>query len=83
MSRLVFVSNQLPVQDRKPASIGCVVKALEAAIAEREGLWMGWSGKTSAGDDDSRCTEADKIIFLGRYAGNGCSLHRDLVLYGE
>ncbi|MFO1184931.1 MAG: alpha,alpha-trehalose-phosphate synthase (UDP-forming) [Bauldia sp.] len=45
-SRLVVVSNRVPVPQSGAASGGLAV-ALRAALAERGGLWFGWSGKTS------------------------------------
>ncbi len=46
MSRLVVVSNRVPVQEKKgAASAGGLAVALEAALEKRGGIWMGWSGK--------------------------------------
>ncbi|PZM12218.1 alpha,alpha-trehalose-phosphate synthase (UDP-forming) [Rhizobium tubonense] len=48
MSRLVIVSNRVPVPEKGgivPA--GGLAVALKAALEERGGIWMGWSGKSS------------------------------------
>ncbi|ARO13449.1 trehalose 6-phosphate synthase [Ketogulonicigenium robustum] len=49
MSRLVVVSNRVPNPDR-PAAGGLAV-AVQAALRERGGIWMGWSGKSSGTRD--------------------------------
>ena len=46
MSRLVVVSNRLPALGKGVAAGGLAV-ALEAALKDKDGLWLGWSGKTS------------------------------------
>ena len=48
MSRLVVVSNRVPVPGRPPQ--GGLAVAVHAAMRERGGIWMGWSGR-SAGED--------------------------------
>ncbi|MFC7703965.1 alpha,alpha-trehalose-phosphate synthase (UDP-forming) [Plastorhodobacter daqingensis] len=52
MSRLVVVSNRVPLPDKagNPPAGGLAV-ALHAALRERGGIWMGWSGK-STGEDE-------------------------------
>jgi trehalose 6-phosphate synthase len=48
MSRLVIVSNRVPVPEKGgivPA--GGLAVALKSALEERGGIWMGWSGKSS------------------------------------
>jgi trehalose 6-phosphate synthase len=48
MSRLVIVSNRVPVPEKGgivPA--GGLAVALKSALEERGGVWMGWSGKSS------------------------------------
>lgn len=45
MSRLIVVSNRVPDPDRPPA--GGLAVAVHAALKERGGIWMGWSGKSS------------------------------------
>ncbi|GES42933.1 alpha,alpha-trehalose-phosphate synthase (UDP-forming) [Rhizobium dioscoreae] len=48
MSRLIIVSNRVSVPDHKgAAAAGGLAVALQAALAERGGIWMGWSGKSS------------------------------------
>lgn len=48
MSRLIVVSNRVPAPRRAPQ--GGLAVALHAALAERGGIWMGWSGQSS-GDE--------------------------------
>ncbi|MCV9907587.1 alpha,alpha-trehalose-phosphate synthase (UDP-forming) [Brucella sp. HL-2] len=45
MSRLIVVSNRVPNPDRPPS--GGLAVAVQAALKERGGIWMGWSGKSS------------------------------------
>ena len=45
MSRLIVVSNRVPDPDRPPS--GGLAVAIHAALEERGGVWMGWSGKSS------------------------------------
>jgi trehalose 6-phosphate synthase len=45
VSRLIVVSNRVPDPDRPPA--GGLAVALHAALEERGGIWMGWSGQSS------------------------------------
>jgi trehalose 6-phosphate synthase len=48
MSRLVIVSNRVPVPDKGgivPA--GGLAVALKVALEEHGGIWMGWSGQSS------------------------------------
>lgn len=45
MSRLIAISNRVPDPDKPPA--GGLAVALHAALKERGGIWMGWSGKSS------------------------------------
>ena len=52
MSRLIVVSNRVTVPDKSnTAPAGGLAVALQAALEERGGIWMGWSGKSS-GDKD-------------------------------
>ncbi|MBD9527409.1 trehalose-6-phosphate synthase [Paracoccus sp. PAR01] len=46
MSRLIVVSNRLPALGKGVAAGGLAV-ALDAALKDKGGLWLGWSGKTS------------------------------------
>ncbi|WP_134679083.1 alpha,alpha-trehalose-phosphate synthase (UDP-forming) [Paracoccus ravus] len=46
MSRLIVVSNRLPALGKGVAAGGLAV-ALEAALKDKGGLWLGWSGKTA------------------------------------
>ncbi len=54
---LLAISNRLP-ELRAPVSpdeerkrqVGGLVSALEPVLAAREGLWLGWSGRTAPGD---------------------------------
>ncbi len=52
MSRLVIVSNRVPPPGDKSASAGGLAVALKAALRERGGLWLGWSGETAEGEDE-------------------------------
>jgi len=45
VSRLIVISNRVPDPDRPPA--GGLAVAVYAALKERGGIWMGWSGKSS------------------------------------
>ncbi|MFB9949882.1 alpha,alpha-trehalose-phosphate synthase (UDP-forming) [Rhizobium puerariae] len=48
MSRLVIVSNRVTVPEKGGAApAGGLAVALRAALEERGGVWMGWSGKSS------------------------------------
>ncbi|WP_124087736.1 alpha,alpha-trehalose-phosphate synthase (UDP-forming) [Pseudogemmobacter humi] len=49
MSRLIVVSNRVPAPDRPPQ--GGLAVALLAALRERGGVWMGWSGNSSGEED--------------------------------
>ena len=51
MGRLVVVSNRVPPPVDKGASAGGLAVALRAALAERGGLWLGWSGDTAEHHD--------------------------------
>ena len=51
MSRLIVVSNRVPPPEDKGASAGGLAVALKAALRERGGLWLGWSGETAADED--------------------------------
>jgi trehalose 6-phosphate synthase len=46
MSRLVVVSNRVPATSNIGTSAGGLVVGLKAALAERGGVWFGWSGET-------------------------------------
>lgn len=57
--RLLAVSNRLPhlrgesgtpEQERKK-SVGGLVSALEPALAERNGIWLGWNGRAVSGSE--------------------------------
>lgn len=56
MGRLIVVSNRVPPPADKGASAGGLAVALKAALSERGGLWLGWSGETARSDE-----EANKI----------------------
>lgn len=48
MSRLIVVSNRVPVPEKSgDAPAGGLAVALQAALEEHGGIWMGWSGKSS------------------------------------
>ena len=48
MSRLVVVSNRVPAPGQPPQ--GGLAVAVQAAMRERGGIWMGWSGGSSGED---------------------------------
>ncbi len=52
--RLLAISNRLPhlreraePSDKRNRNVGGLVSALEPVLAERHGLWLGWSGKST------------------------------------
>ncbi len=53
MSRLIVVSNRVPPPADKGASAGGLAVALQAALRDRGGLWLGWSGDTAASEAES------------------------------
>ncbi|MBB4009537.1 alpha,alpha-trehalose-phosphate synthase (UDP-forming) [Allorhizobium taibaishanense] len=57
MSRLVVVSNRVPVPDKSnKAPAGGLAVALRAALEEKGGIWMGWSGKSSGEEETGELT---------------------------
>ncbi|WP_027168950.1 trehalose-6-phosphate synthase [Mesorhizobium sp. WSM3224] len=49
MSRLIVVSNRVPLPDEHgSAPAGGVAIALKAALKQKKGFWMGWSGKVKS-----------------------------------
>ncbi|AOF93065.1 alpha,alpha-trehalose-phosphate synthase (UDP-forming) [Sinorhizobium sp. RAC02] len=51
MSRLIVVSNRVPVPDKRGAApAGGLAVALQSALKTRGGLWLGWSGQSCAED---------------------------------
>lgn len=63
MSRLVVVSNRLPALGKGVAAGGLAV-ALEAALKDDGGLWLGWSGKTHAApSDEPAMQEQDNVTY--------------------
>ena len=73
-SRLVVVSNRLPGMkavggEERLRPIGGLATAVEAALSQRElgGVWIGWSGKTTSGNDRSGIREIspEPIRLLG------------------
>jgi len=51
MTRLIVVSNRVPVPQKGAASAGGLAVALQAALEKRGGMWVGWSGDICADDD--------------------------------
>ncbi|WP_454853619.1 alpha,alpha-trehalose-phosphate synthase (UDP-forming) [Rhizobium binxianense] len=48
MSRLIVISNRVPVPEKNSAAVaGGLAVALQAALEQHGGIWMGWSGKSS------------------------------------
>ena len=54
MSRLIVVSNRVPNPDRPPS--GGLAVAVQSALKENGGIWMGWSGKSSGGKEPGPLT---------------------------
>ncbi len=59
--RLLVISNRLPelrsasaVLDERTRNVGGLVSALQPVLAERHGVWLGWSGRTLPDADGSR-----------------------------
>ena len=59
--RLLVVSNRLPelrsaadTKDARKRNVGGLVSALEPALSARQGVWLGWSGRTAARADATR-----------------------------
>ncbi|MGX9962300.1 alpha,alpha-trehalose-phosphate synthase (UDP-forming) [Roseomonas sp. F4] len=48
MSRLVIVANRVPDPKEAGATAGGLAVAMKDALAKREAVWFGWSGKTAA-----------------------------------
>ncbi|MBZ9789821.1 alpha,alpha-trehalose-phosphate synthase (UDP-forming) [Rhizobium sp. 3T7] len=66
MTRLVIVSNRVPAPVKEgAASAGGLAIALKAALEERGGIWMGWSGKSSENEEPGplSLTEEGKITY--------------------
>jgi trehalose 6-phosphate synthase len=49
VSRLVVVSNRVPLPSEKSRAGGLAV-AMHAALSERGGMWFGWSGRRVRGE---------------------------------
>ena len=61
MSRLIVVSNRVPLPDKHGAApAGGLAVALQAALQERGGIWLGWSGKSAPADDPGELQVIDK-----------------------
>ena len=66
MGRLIVVSNRVPPPADKGASAGGLAVALQAALRERGGLWLGWSGETAETEAETekiKVRTEDNIIF--------------------
>jgi trehalose 6-phosphate synthase len=62
--RLIIVSNRVAVPDPEgPRQAGGLAVAVNAALKRREGIWFGWSGRTSEEDAPS----APKVIERRRH----------------
>jgi len=57
MSRLVVVSNRVALP--REVRAGGLASAMQAALAEKGGLWFGWSGRTAAEPERSLDTVRD------------------------
>lgn len=61
MSRLVVVSNRVPMPSKDgDASAGGLAVALQAALQERGGIWMGWSGNSSGDKEPGPLSQLQK-----------------------
>ncbi len=56
MSRLVVVSNRVPVPTDRNRAGGLAV-AMHAALSERGGMWFGWSGRRVRGESGEKHVE--------------------------
>ena len=63
MSRLVVVSNRVPVPGRPPQ--GGLEVAVHAAMRERGGIWMGWSSRFSGEHAPGPLLLRAKIVCAG------------------
>ncbi len=67
MSRLVVVSNRVPLPDENgnPPPGGLAV-AVHAALRKNGGIWMGWSGRSTGEEEPQGLTtlEQDKISYV-------------------
>lgn len=66
MSRLIVISNRVPMPEKNgTAPAGGLAVALQAALEEHGGVWMGWSGKSSGTREPSplHLTERGKITY--------------------
>jgi trehalose 6-phosphate synthase len=67
MSRLVVVSNRVPIPDKHGAAqAGGLAVALQSALEKRGGLWLGWSGKSTSEDTPGplQITDRGNIQYL-------------------
>ena len=53
MSRLVVVSNRVPVPTEKRPPKGGLAVAVLSALEARGGLWFGWNGEISVSEDNA------------------------------
>ncbi|MGO7837948.1 trehalose-6-phosphate synthase, partial [Rhizobium johnstonii] len=61
MIRLVVVSNRGPMPAKDwSAAAGGLAFALQAALQERGGMWMGWSGESSGDGEPGALSQLQK-----------------------
>lgn len=61
MGRLVVVSNRVPLPDKNGAApAGGLAVALQSALKQRGGIWLGWSGK-STGEEEPGPLQSHKV----------------------
>jgi len=61
MGRLVVVSNRVPLPEKSGAApAGGLAVALQSALKERGGVWLGWSGK-STGEEEPGPLQRHKV----------------------
>ena len=67
MSRLVVVSNRVPVPTDRNRAGGLAV-AMHAALSERGGMWFGWSGRRVRGESgDKHVEQIGNIVIASRF----------------
>lgn len=63
MARLVIVSNRVALPRDRSGRAGGLAVALREALAERGGLWFGWSGEVAEGDAEPRVVKSGRVTY--------------------
>ena len=64
-ARIVIVSNRVAAPDSRATAAGGLAVAVKAALKSRDGLWFGWSGKTTETPMiEPRAIEINKITYV-------------------